>query len=113
MQDDGARFENLVAGHLLKWVHYQQDYEGRDISLVYFRDVDRREIDFIITDKGLPVRAIECKLRHKEVSRSLKYFQSKFPETEVIQVHQFGDQEYVSINGIRVMNWKRFLREYI
>jgi len=113
VQDDGARFENLVAGHLLKWVHYQQDYEGRDIDLVYFRDVDRREIDFIITDKTLPIRAIECKLRHKEVSRSLKYFQSKFPETDVIQVHRLGDQEYVSKEGIRVTNWKSFLREYI
>jgi len=113
VQDDGARFENLVAGHLLKWIHYQQDYEGRDIDLVYFRDVDRREIDFIITDKTLPIRAIECKLRHKEVSRSLKYFQSKFPETDVIQVHRLGDQEYVSKEGIRVTNWKSFLREYI
>jgi uncharacterized protein len=26
------RFENLVAAHLLKWVHLQQDTEGRDLS---------------------------------------------------------------------------------
>ena len=31
--DAGARFENLVACHLLKWVHHQQDTEGRDFEL--------------------------------------------------------------------------------
>lgn len=37
------RFENLVASHLLKWVHHQQDTAGRDLELRYFRDVDRRD----------------------------------------------------------------------
>ena len=34
--DDGPRFENLVAGHLLKWVHHQQDTQGREVELRYF-----------------------------------------------------------------------------
>jgi predicted AAA+ superfamily ATPase len=33
-----TRFENLVASHLLKWVHYEQDVKGRDLDLRYFRD---------------------------------------------------------------------------
>ncbi|MEQ1691887.1 MAG: AAA family ATPase, partial [Gemmatimonas sp.] len=37
--DEGARFENLVASHLLKWVHFQQDTLGRELELRYFRDV--------------------------------------------------------------------------
>ena len=28
LDDEGIRFENLVACHLLKWVHFQQDYVG-------------------------------------------------------------------------------------
>ena len=40
---DAARFENLVAAHLLKWVHHQQDTLGREVELRYFRDVDGRE----------------------------------------------------------------------
>jgi len=43
---DGPRFENLVASHLLKWVHYQQDVFGKDLDLRYFRDTDGREVDF-------------------------------------------------------------------
>ena len=26
---EGAKFENMIAGHLLKWVHFQQDYNGK------------------------------------------------------------------------------------
>src|SRR5439155_641394 len=36
----GPRFENLVAAHLLKWVHFEQDARGRDVELRYFRDTD-------------------------------------------------------------------------
>lgn len=31
--DQAARFENLVAAHLLKWVHFRQDTEGLDLEL--------------------------------------------------------------------------------
>src|SRR5438477_102103 len=34
------RFENLVASHVLKWVHFEQDAKGRDLELRYFRDTD-------------------------------------------------------------------------
>lgn len=47
MVDPGPRFENLVASHLLKLVHYQVDVEGRDLELRYFRDigVNRKVVD--------------------------------------------------------------------
>jgi hypothetical protein len=31
--EPGARFENLVASHLLKWAEWQHDAEGRDVEL--------------------------------------------------------------------------------
>lgn len=46
------RFENLVACHLLKWVHHQQDTQGRDLELRYFRDTDGREVDFVVAEGG-------------------------------------------------------------
>jgi hypothetical protein len=58
---DGPRFENLVAAHLLKWVHHQQDTGGRDVELRYFRDVDGREVDFVLVERGRPLRLVECK----------------------------------------------------
>ena len=48
--EDGFRFENLVACHLLKWIHWRQDTEGEDLDLHYFRDRDGREVDFVVSD---------------------------------------------------------------
>jgi predicted AAA+ superfamily ATPase len=56
--DPGARFENLVASHLLKWVHFQIDTRGRELELRYFRDIDGREVDFVVTRK--PILFIEA-----------------------------------------------------
>ena len=61
VSDLPARFENLVSAHLLELVHFVQDTEGRDVELTYFRDVDGREVDFVVTEKGNPLRLIECK----------------------------------------------------
>ena len=112
VEDERARFENLVASHILKWVQLIQDWEGRDVDMVYFRDIEGREVDFIITENKQPVCAIECKLRFRGISRNLKYFKSKFPECDAIQVHQFDLREFISKDGIRVINWQRLLLEY-
>lgn len=113
VQDKGARFENLMAGHLLKWIHFQQDYEGKNIELCYFRDTDKREVDFIITNNKKPIQAIECKLKSKNISPHLKYFKSKFPNTECIQVHLENTREYESKEGIKSLTWKTFLKDFI
>ena len=108
VQDEGARFENLIAGHLLKWIHFQQDYEGKNINLYYFRDTDKREVDFIITENKKPIKAMECKLKAKDISPHLKYFKAKFPKTECIQVHLENTKEYLSKEGITFLSWKIF-----
>ncbi len=54
------RFENLVAGHLLKWVHFHQDTAGRELDSRYFRDIDGREVDFVVTENRAPILMIEC-----------------------------------------------------
>ena len=113
VQDKGARFENLIAGHLLKWIHFQQDYEGKNIELCYFRDTDKREVDFIITNNKKPIQAIECKLKSKNTSSNLKYFKAKFPNTECIQVHLENTREYESKEGIKSLTWKTFLKDFI
>ena len=113
VQNEGARFENLIAGHLLKWIHFQQDYEGKNMELCYFRDTDKREVDFIITNNRKPIQAIECKLKTKDISPHLKYFKAKFPHVECIQVHLENNREYESKEGIQCLNWHTFLTNLI
>ena len=69
---DAARFENLVACHLLKWVHFEQDTKGRELELRYFRDVDGREVDFVIVEGRHPLLLVECKWSDVEPDRGLR-----------------------------------------
>lgn len=111
--DESARFENLVAGHLLKWVHFQQDTLGENIELQYFRDIDGREVDFIITKDKTPILAVECKWGDKDTSKSLQYFKSKWPKCETWQVSAAGKKEYISKEGIHVAPATKFLKKLI
>jgi predicted AAA+ superfamily ATPase len=107
--DPAARFENLVAGHLLKWVHYRQDSEGLDLDLRYFRDKDGREVDFVVCDRGTPILLVEAKLSDGPVDRSLRYLKLRFPDAEAWQVSARGENDHVNRDGIRVAPALRLL----
>ncbi len=109
----GPRFENLVACHLLKWVHYQQDTQGRDLSLHYFRDRDGREVDFIVAEKNEPFWAIECKWSAGEVDRNLRYFRNHFPRCEAWQLFATGTRDFLTPEGIRACHAIEFLKTLI
>lgn len=113
VEDDGDRFENMVAMHLLKWVHYLQDTEARDIELRYFRDVDGREVDFIIVENSKPTLAIECKWKEHNVSDSLKYFKKRFPDCEAWQLTSVGNKDFISGDKIRVCQAIKFLQSLV
>jgi predicted AAA+ superfamily ATPase len=102
VQDPGARFENMTACHLLKWVHFRQDTLGVDSDLMYFRDVDRREVDFIVVEKKKPALMVECKYRDGEISRGLRYMKERFPDCDAYQISAEGKKDYRSPEGIRV-----------
>jgi predicted AAA+ superfamily ATPase len=102
VQEPSVRFENLVACHLLKWAHYQQDTKGRDLELRYFRDTDRREVDFVVVERRAPQLCVECKWGDAEVDRSLKYFKARFPNCDAWQISATGTKDYVTPDDIRV-----------
>lgn len=96
------RFENLVASHLLKWVHHREDTEGYRTELRYFRDIEGREVDFVVVENGKPVLFVECKTSDREISPALKYLKQRFPATDAWQISASGQKDYVSKEGIRV-----------
>ena len=97
-----ARFENLIASHLLKWTHFEQDARGRDLELRYFRDTDGREVDFVIIEGRRPRLCVECKWGDAAIDRSLRYLKVRFPEAEAWQVSATGTKDYLTPEGIRV-----------
>ncbi len=108
--EDPPRFENLVACHLLKWVHYQQDVQGKDLDLRYFRDVDRREVDFVIVERRHPILMVECKWGDADVDRGLRYLHARFPNCDAWQISAKGRKDYVTPEGIRVAPALKLLR---
>jgi predicted AAA+ superfamily ATPase len=113
VQDPSARFENMVASHLLKWVHHEQDVRGRDLELGYFRDIDGREVDLVVVERRTPILFVECKLADAAVDRSLHYLKARFPKGETWQVSATGRKDYVTPDAIRVAPALRLLEKLV
>lgn len=109
--DDGPRFENVIAFHLLKECHHQEDVDGLDSELRFFRDVEGREVDFVQLQAGKPVRFVECKLSDTAISPALLYLQRKFPAVNAVQVIAKRGIDRVAREGVRLVSADRFLAE--
>ncbi len=86
-RNDAARFENLVASHLLKYCHLHEDTQGDEMSLRFLRDSVGREIDFVVLRNGKPEFGVECKSGDTGLSRSIGYFSQRTPIPQYYQVH--------------------------
>jgi hypothetical protein len=109
VEDEGARFENLVGFHLLKECHFREDTEGEEADLRFFRDIERREVDFVQLIGGEPVRFVECKLAETSITPALLYLRRKFPGVECIQVVARPGVDRIGELGIRVVSAEPFL----
>ncbi|MBW2000345.1 MAG: ATP-binding protein [Deltaproteobacteria bacterium] len=109
VKDEAARFENLVACQLMKWCCFFQDTEGRDLDLRYFRDIDKREVDFVLVEETKPVHLIECKLNDMKPSNGLKYLKRHFPQVPATQLVLDSDVDVITKEGIRICSASRFL----
>lgn len=110
VSDEGARFENLIASHLLKLCHYLEDTEGYRAELFYLRDVDGREVDFLVAVDRKPWFAVEAKWSRTETAPALRYFGDRLKIPFLFQVTGQADGEKDFLNGnIRVLPAYKFL----
>ncbi|MEM7179511.1 MAG: ATP-binding protein [Spirochaetota bacterium] len=87
VQSLGARFENMIAGHLLKFCHFKEDTEGYKMELRFLRDTGGREVDFVVLQDKKPLFAVECKTGDKSVSKHIQYFHERTKIPKFYQVH--------------------------
>ena len=113
VNDMPKRFENMVASHLLKWIHYEEDTKGRDLELRYFRDVDGREVDFVVIEDKKPFMFVEAKWADDDIGKGFKYLKTRFPSVASWQIHAAGSKDYRTPEGIRVAPAVTFLNELI
>jgi len=84
--DEGIRFENLVACHLLKNVQWQQDTRGAAVGLHYIRTKDDSEIDFCLSEGDALTHLVECKLSDTKAQRTLIKFAAEWPQAQAVQL---------------------------
>jgi len=84
--DIGAKFENLVATHLLKRAHFLEDSTGHRYEIRYIRDKEKREVDFLVLKDRKPAALIECKWSDGGLSSSLSYFAKKLKIPKAYQL---------------------------
>ena len=111
LRDKGARFENLVAGHLLKLKHALEDQEGYRIGLHYLRDVNKREVDFLVTWEKKPWFAVECKTGTRSLNPSLNYFGDRLHIPFLYQV-TLEERDDVMDGRVRMMPASKFLSAF-
>jgi predicted AAA+ superfamily ATPase len=112
IENESARFENCVASHLLKFVHFLQDYEGYRANLHYLRSIEKKEVDFLVTIDKKPWFALEAKLSDSNISPHLYYFKEKLNIPFSYQVVMRGDVDRF-IKGVRIVAADRFLAALI
>jgi len=111
VENPGARFENMVACHLLKYCHFMEDTQGYSMELRYIRDTDKREIDFVVMRDGQAEFAVECKSGDRDAAPACRYFRERTDIPRFYQAHlghrDFGNAE----SGTRVLPFSTFCRE--
>ncbi len=114
VDDPGARFENLVACHLLKACDFWTDTgEGR-FDLHYVRDKEKREIDFLIVRDGKPMLAVEAKRADTEPSPHFRAFGRALGATFALQIvaaknhwreHRIGDTTVLVASAAQALRY--------
>jgi hypothetical protein len=60
------------------------------MELKYYRDIDRREVDFVITQNRKPLTFVECRWKDEPLHPALLYLKKKFPYAEAFQISASG-----------------------
>jgi len=109
IEEDGYRFENLVACQLLKYCHFIEDTEGYTMDLRFIRDTDKREVDFVVLKDKKPIFAVECKTGERELSPAIPYFSERTDIPTFYQVH-LGKKDVLK-NGFRILPFTTFCKK--
>ena len=108
VENEGARFENLIASHLLKFTTYVFETEGYKIGLYYLRNVDKKEVDFLVAVDNKPWFAVEVKLSEISPAKNLIYFKDRLKIPFSFQVVKQDGVDFIK-DEIRVISADKFL----
>jgi hypothetical protein len=106
--DCGAKFENLVAGCLLKHVFAKIDYKAQPYSLHYLHTKERQEVDFALVHDNRIEKMIEVKYADPSIHPALLHFHEKY-KIPALQIVKELKRERVD-KGIEIVQASNYLK---
>lgn len=91
IDDPGKRAETFCACHLLKAVEAWTDLGLGQFELRYIRDLQKREVDFVVIRDGAPWFLVEAKHADARLSKNLAYFQQQTGAPHAFQISMQAD----------------------
>lgn len=114
IEDPGKRNETMLANHLLKAVDLWNDFGFGDFSIHYYRDKQKREVDFVVVRDGAPWLLAECKSGQDRLSRSLSYLHEATGAPLALQIvmdAEYRDADCFAASGPTVVPGRTFLSQ--
>lgn len=112
VEDPAAKYENMIAIHLLKWTTFLYEHDGYKTKVHFLRNVDKHEVDFLITVDGNPWFCVEAKLTDEQPSASIHYFRDRLKIPFCFQVVRKANVDMIKDN-IRILSVDKFLSALI
>ncbi len=98
IDNEGDRFENMVALELIRAIYNWNEYGHGRFSLHYIRNKERDEVDFLITEHNKPFLLVEAKFSDCSPTKSLLNFQNALDIPAVQVVNKENIFKYIN-NG--------------
>jgi len=90
INDEAAKFENMVACELWRATTLWTDLGLGNYSLHFIKDKEKREVDFLIVKNNKPFLLVEAKISEKQPGKALIAFQTKL-RIPAVQLNNEGD----------------------
>ncbi|MEK7085618.1 MAG: ATP-binding protein, partial [Patescibacteria group bacterium] len=103
VKEESKKLENIVASHLLKFVHLLKDEEGYKADLHYLRDTSGREVDFLVSIYKKPWFAVEVKNSSEETSPWLNYYKERLKIPFLYQIVNKPDINIIQ-NNVQIIS---------
>jgi len=104
------RFENMVASHLLKCADFFTDTGVAKVELLYLRNKEKHEVDFLLTRNCKPWFSVEAKLNDLILDPTYHVFQKqlKVPHFQIVKPSGVNRQFTTKSGSARVISFDRF-----
>lgn len=97
VKNPGSKAENFIASHLLKAVNFWTDMGFGDFELYFIRDLNKKEVDFLVSKDDQPWFLVEVKSANDtKINKNLKIFQEMIGAKHAFQV--VLNKEFVDVN---------------